>query len=165
MKALAAILSLAAALLATAAPGPGAAEVVDVERSMAIAAPAERVWAEVTDFCGLLHWHPTIEGCRLIDGGGASLRLLTFVNRAEVLELRQFQSEKTMTVTYLILQAPLPLSDYWSSLTVTPEGDGGSLVAWRGRFAVPEAHRTEAHDLTAVFYELGLEGLAKKLEP
>ena len=70
-----------------------------------------------------------------------------------------------MTVTYLILQAPLPLSDYCSSLTVTPEGDGGSLVAWRGRFAVPEAHRKEAHDLIAGFYELGLKGLAKKLEP
>lgn len=108
-------------------------------RSSVIDAPAEAVWARIRDFNGLPGWHPAIAtseieegrpsdsvGCvrsfRLQDGGHIRERLLAL-------------SDCDRSCTYSILEAPMPLSDYVATLSVTPVTDGHrSYVQWTAEF-------------------------------
>jgi hypothetical protein len=76
-----------------------------------------------------------------------------------------------MSFTYRIIESPLPLADYFSTLSVTP-GPAGAMVKWTGKFKrknpadTPPAGEDDAAavKLIEVVYKTGLDNLKKTLE-
>ena len=139
------------------------AQAIDVKKQITVPASAAKAWAAVQDFCSLPDWHPAVVGCTLGEMGGLKKRELTLGNDAKIVEVENFHSDKTMTIIYSIVDSPLPLVQYVSTITVTPAGEGMATIGWNGRFAAPDGKDKEARDLIDGFYEAGLQTLAKKL--
>ena len=107
--------------------------------SSVINAPAPEVWTLVRDFNALPAWHPAIAesrielnkqpdqiGCirnfRLVDGGQIREQLLAL-------------SDYEYSVTYSILDSPMPLHEYVATLRLHPVTDGNRCFAeWTARF-------------------------------
>ena len=140
---------------------------VRVYWSSVIGAPIARVWAHIRDFNGLPGWHPAFEnshiengkaseqvGCvrnfHLKDGGNIREQLLAF-------------SDVDCYCTYTILNSPLPIVNYVSTLRLRPVTDGDRTYAeWSATFDV-EADQKEAMEttLTQGVYRTGFEALKR----
>jgi len=107
--------------------------------STVIEVPTEQVWAVLRDFNGHEEWHPAIAssaierglpsdavGCtrrfRLTDGKELSERLLTL-------------SDLEMTLSYCLLDTPVPLFNYVAHVRVSPITDvDHAFCEWESRF-------------------------------
>ena len=147
----------ALALAATTVPGLA----VEVTRSADIAAPPAKVWQTIGDFCGIGDWHPAIEKCVLSDKDGMKVRTLSLKGGGTLKEEQVSRDDKVMSYTYTILEGPLPVSDYKSTIAVAPEGTG-SKVTWSGTFNAKGAPDTVAVDAIQGIYVSGLKALSDK---
>ena len=150
-------LALAALSLAAAAP----AQALDLQRSVDIAAPPAKVWQTIGDFCGIGDWHPAIATCTPSDKDGMKVRILGLKGGGTIKEEQLSRDDKVMSYTYTILESPLPVSDYKSTLSVAPEGSG-STVTWSGTFNAKGAPDTVALDAIRGIYESGLKAISDK---
>lgn len=144
-----------------------------VTRDIVVAAPAEKVWALIADFCSIEKWHPAVVAC---EGPGGSepgtARVLT-VGAADGPqiheELQKFDAEK-MVLKYKITQtdnAVIPVITYSAFLSVADNGDGSSTVQWRGGFyraypnnnPPPELNDEAAVTAVTSVYDAGLAGI------
>jgi hypothetical protein len=137
---------------------------VRVQRSSVIAAPVEQVWARIRDFDKLPDWHPAfvnshIEdgkasdqvGCvrnfHLADGGNLRERLLAF-------------SDVDTYTTYAILDSPLPIVNYVSTLRLRPITDGDrTFVEWTCTFDVEADQKDAMQEALAGVYDGGFAAL------
>jgi len=138
-----------------------AGHALEVTRSADIAAPPAKVWQTIGEFCGIGDWHPAIEKCVLSDKDGMKVRTLSLKGGGTLKEEQVSRDDKVMSYTYTILEGPLPVSDYKSTLAVAPEGTG-SKVTWSGTFNAKGAPDTVAVDAIQGIYESGLKALADK---
>lgn len=145
------------------------AEMIEID-----AKPAD-VWKYVKRFDGLADWHPIFARSEIIKGKDGSLgavRALTIKEGPTFTEELLAISDKSMAFTYSIIESPLPLDRYQSTMAVKPNGAGGSTVTWIGTFVrknprdnPPEAETDAAMlGLIAGAYAGGLENLKKILE-
>jgi uncharacterized protein YndB with AHSA1/START domain len=150
------VLALAAALLAS----PAAA--LEVRQSVEVAAPPEQVWAAIGGFCSIAKWHPVVGQCAESEQNGAAMRRLTTVDGGVLVEKRVQYSEEGMSYTYVIVDSPLPVSDYVSTLAVMGMG-GGSMITWSGEFEAKGASDAQAVEAISGIYQAGLEALRERL--
>ncbi len=101
-----------------------AGHALEVTRSADIAAPPAKVWQTIGEFCGIGDWHPAIEKCVLSDKDGMKVRTLSLKGGGTLKEEQVSRDDKVMSYTYTILEGPLPVADYKSTLAVAPEGTG-----------------------------------------
>ena len=152
------ILTLAGlVLLAGTAPGLA----LDVQKSLEVAAPPAKVWQTIGDFCGIGSWHPAIETCTPSEKDGKKIRTLALKGGGALVEEQVTRDDKVMSYTYTILEGPLPVSDYKSTIAVAPEG-AGSKVTWEGTFNAKGAPDTVAKDAIEGIYTSGLKAIADK---
>jgi mxaD protein len=167
--ALAALLALP--ILALAAPP----KTLSVTETVSIKATPDQVWAVVKDFDSLDKWHPAFAKDVLIKGSNntqGTVRELTIKDGPSFQEELLKFSEKAHSYTYRIIDSPLPISDYKSTLTVKAGKDGATVVTWVGHFkrknpadAPPEAESDAgAVKLITGVYQGGLSNLKKKIE-
>ncbi|AYO82333.1 MULTISPECIES: SRPBCC family protein [Methylobacterium] len=138
-----------------------AGHALEVTRSADIAAPPAKVWQTIGEFCGIGDWHPAIEKCVLSDKDGMKVRTLSLKGGGTLKEEQVSRDDKVMSYTYTILEGPLPVADYKSTLAVAPEGTG-SKVTWSGTFNAKGAPDTVAVDAIQGIYESGLKALSDK---
>ncbi|QEE38522.1 MULTISPECIES: SRPBCC family protein [unclassified Methylobacterium] len=138
-----------------------AGHALEVTRSADIAAPPAKVWQTIGEFCGIGDWHPAIEKCVLSDKDGLKVRTLSLKGGGTLKEEQVSRDDKVMSYTYTILDGPLPVADYKSTLAVAPEGTG-SKVTWSGTFNAKGAPDTVAVDAIQGIYESGLKALSDK---
>lgn len=168
--------TIAAALLAAPAlalatpPGPLAVtETVDIK------ATPDAVWAAVKDFDSLDKWHPGFSKDELVKGKNnapGTVRKLTVKDGPSFTEELLKFSEKAHSYTYRIVESPLPITGYKSTLSVKAGKDGMTTVTWTGHFKrknaadmPPEGETDEAATkLVTGVYQGGLAGLKKKVE-
>lgn len=136
--------------------------------SAVLAAPAARVWGLMAPFDGLASWHPAFKSSVVTNGVPANLvgaeRLLTLQDGAEIRERLLGISEFKRTCVYTILSSPLPISDYVSTIRVTPVTMGDrAFVEWWSCFEAAPADREAMVNLIKGVYEAGIEAVAKKL--
>ncbi len=138
-----------------------------------LAASPEDVWARIGNFQDM-SWHPAVfsstgEGGNDID----ATRVLTLGQEggptiSEV--LYKYDAEK-MSYSYRITEVEvtvLPVTNYSSTITVTPKDGGGSTVEWRGAFyrgypnidPPPELNDEAAIAAVSGVYQAGLDALA-----
>ena len=140
---------------------------VQVRQSTVIDAPVEDVWRVLRDFNGHDRWHPAIatsaiEGGRPVDMVGA-VRRFRLADGGELREQLLSLSDDKRTLTYCLLEAPLPLMGYVATIRLKPVTDGErTFWEWRSEFRPPE-HRRE--ELTALVrdgvYRAGFEAIRR----
>ena len=138
-----------------------AGHALEVTRSADIAAPPAKVWQTIGEFCGIGDWHPAIEKCVLSDKDGMKVRTLSLKGGGTLKEEQVSRDDKVMSYTYTILEGPLPVTDYHSTLRVAKAGSG-SKVTWTGTFKAKGAPDTVAVDAIQGIYESGLKALSDK---
>jgi mxaD protein len=138
------------------------------------AKPAE-VWNIVKNFDGLVNWHPAFSGSPLVKGKNGqvgAVRALTLKDGPTFTEELLAYNESAMAFTYNVVESPLPIDHYQSSMSVKPSANGGSTVSWVGtwkrknpRDNPPEAESDAATlKLISGAYQAGLETVKKKAE-
>ena len=172
-KAIAAVAALA--VIGTAAWGHGPTR-QKVRESIEINAAPAKVWAAMGNFQDM-SWLPPVTKTEGEKGNeiGAT-RKLTLTGGATVEEELYKFDAAAMTYSYRITNVDakvLPVTNYSSTLTVTPSADGkGSTLEWAGAFyrgfpnndPPPELSDEAAVKAVKGLYQAGLEALKKKVE-
>ncbi len=120
---------------------------VQIDRS------ADDVWALIGDFGGLGDWMPGIESCEL-DGDVRKLQTMGM----EIHEQQMSRDDASRTISYSIVQSPMPVEHHLATLSVTPEGEG-SVLTW--------AYEVRPDEMAAAFgpvYEGSAQAVKTKLE-
>ncbi|HSA81567.1 MAG TPA: SRPBCC family protein [Geminicoccaceae bacterium] len=135
---------------------------LEVRQTVTVAAPPEEVWQMIGEFCAIADWHPVVGQCARSEQNGAAMRTLTTVDGGVLVEKRVQYSDEGMSYTYEIVESPLPVTDYVSTLAVM-EGANGSLVTWSGEFAARGASDDQAIEVISGIYQAGLAALQDRL--
>ena len=140
---------------------------VQVEEEVLLAASPAKVWAVMGDYAGLAGWHPAVAKTGIVRGKNnqrCAVREVETRDGARIIEsLQSMQPGRSMT--YRIVESPLPVSDYQSTLSVQAKGKG-SRVVWKSRFNAinnPEMDDAKVKALVAGIYRAGFDGLKEKL--
>lgn len=149
---------LAASLLALA---PSAALALEAHASKDTTAPAAQAWAAVGDFCGIANWHPAIAKCELSKKDGATLRHLTLKDGAQLTEKLVSIDPAAKSLTYTIVEGPLPVTNYMSTLKVVAKGQGATFD-WSGTFDAKGAPDADVVKTLTGIYAAGVDSLAAK---
>ena len=171
MKKLFAFIAIALLPVTAAAHGPSPQK---VEKSVTIKAEPAKVWALVKDFGNMHKWHPAVASTKLEKKGGDIYRLLTLKDGGTIYEKLRSADDQIMQLKYEIVETSLPISDYYSLITVKPGPNASeSTVTWMGRFyrvyklnpPIP-AGQDDKSALDAVngIYDAGLANLKKVAE-
>ena len=145
------------------------AESVDIRAS-----PAD-VWNMVKRFGALQEWHPAFPSTPIIkgrDGQVGAVREVTVKDGPKFTEELLALDEPEMAFTYGIVQSPLPIENYRSTMTVRANAAGGATVVWVGNFVRknPAANPPEAEsdagtvNFVSGAYTGGLQNLKKIME-
>jgi uncharacterized protein YndB with AHSA1/START domain len=138
------------------------AQALEVRQTVAVAAPPEEVWQVIGDFCAIADWHPVVGQCAASERNGATMRTLTTLDGGVLVEKRVQYSDEGMSYTYEIIESPLPVADYVSTLAVMAGADG-SLITWSGEFAAKGAPDDQAVEVISGIYQTGLAALKDQL--
>jgi uncharacterized protein YndB with AHSA1/START domain len=138
------------------------AQALEVRQTVAVTAPPEEVWQVIGDFCAIADWHPVVGQCAQSEQNGVAMRTLTTVDGGVLVEKRVQYSDEGMSYTYEIIDSPLPVTDYVSTLAVMAGADG-SLVTWSGEFAAKGAPDEQAIEVISGIYQAGLAALKDQL--
>lgn len=138
---------------------------IKVYTSSVIDASPEAVWAHIRDFNGLPKWHPGIADSR-IEGNWPSDRVGCIRNfnlkgggniREQLLTLSDYDYQ----CTYSILESPMGVDNYVSTIKLTPVTDGNRTFAeWSAEFDPPAGQeRKLADDIGQGVFQTGLNAL------
>ena len=129
----------------------------DVKLSVPFPVAASEIWSRIGSFNALPDWHPAVERSELEDGG--TIRRLHLVGGGEIVEKLE-ASEDGKSYTYSIVESPLPVMNYTSTLRVTEGADGKAEVEWSSNFD-PVGSPEEAAEVIQGIYQAGLDNLKK----
>lgn len=146
-----------------------------VSEVIQIKAEPAKVWNFVKRFDGLKDWHPAFAVSDIVsgrDGQIGAVRALTIKDGPTFTEELLALNEGAMAFTYSVIESPLPIDRYLSSMSVKSDGSGGSIVTWVGQFSrknprnnPPEAESDAAAvGLITGAYQAGLQNLKKLME-
>jgi Polyketide cyclase / dehydrase and lipid transport len=128
--------------------------------SVELAIRAVQVWHLIGGFGSLPDWLPYIPKSELHEGGRT--RHLATPGGSTIIERLMAFDEKGRGYTYHILQAPFPVTDYYSTLKVIETNGGkGSRVEWSGEFTPKGVSDQEASKIFQDIYDEGLKALAR----
>lgn len=139
-----------------------------VIKSIAVNAPAAKTWAKVANFGDLGAWHPAVAKTDLIagsEGEAGAKRTLTLQDGGKIDETLTAYNATEKSMSYIITESVLPVSNYASTLKVMPNGKDKSVVVWESRFtAKAPANEKAAQDTINAVYDAGLGNLKKIVE-
>jgi uncharacterized protein YndB with AHSA1/START domain len=151
---------LAAGLLAMSIPSAFA---LQASKSVDVDAAPAKVWTAIGDFCGIAQWHPAIASCAPSTKGGKHIRTLALKGGGTIVEQEVYRHNRQMEYRYTIVDGPLPVSDYQSTLKVSAHGTG-SVITWNGTFKAKGADDATATNAIQGIYDSGLAALADKVK-
>ncbi|EAU42898.1 MxaD gene product [Fulvimarina pelagi HTCC2506] len=135
---------------------------LDVAKETEVNATPDKVWSTVGDFCAIADWHPAVASCEESDADGATQRTLSLEGGGSILEELIARDDEAMSYTYRILESPLPVANYESTISVLGEGEMSTL-SWSGTFDAAEGATDEdATGAIGGIYDAGLASIAEK---
>ena len=107
--------------------------------SVVINTDASSVWAVMRDFIGLTAWSNVVTEARISNGKASdqvgAIRELTIGDGSVFVETLVSHSDHERSLSYDIVDGPLPVSDYIATMRVHPVTDGDlSFVSWSAEF-------------------------------
>lgn len=161
----------ASAPLPAAAHGPTRQKVVE---TVQIDAPADAVWARIRNFDALKDWHPAVAKSPADKGNEVgSVRQLELKGGGALTETLEAWNDAQRRYSYRAKDGgALPVTNYTSTITVTPAGDTRSTVEWRGAFyrghpnndPPPDQNDEAAVAAVTGVYQAGLKNLKQLAE-
>ncbi len=135
-----------------------AAGALSVEREATVDAAPDTVWKLVGNFNALDVWHPAVAKSTMKGAGtkAGATRELTLGNGAKINEKLTAYSAVKHSYSYAITASPLPVKNYLSTLTLSPAGEGKTLVKWSSTFDANGASDDEAKKVIEGVYDGGL---------
>lgn len=150
---------------------------LSVDESVTINGSPEAVWAVVKDWDGLHKWHPGFANAEITKGAngekGSTRKLTLKDGGAQFNEELLSYSDRKRSYRYKIIgDAPLPLTDYDSTLKVKKGKKAGtSVITWKGKFKRKVADNPPVgqddkgvRDLIVGVYQGGLGNVKKMVE-
>lgn len=135
-----------------------------VSRSFKLKVPADKVWAVVGGFHNMHKWHPGIKRSE-VELGGQQRALTLGDGKTIVRELMVKYDHKKRSVTYAMVNRPMPFTDYISTITIKEDGVDGSILEWSGKWKpLKGASAAATVTIIAGVYEGGYAGLKKKFK-
>lgn len=131
----------------------------EVTETTPVTAKPAKVWATIGEFCGIGQWHPVVEKCELSKKGGKHIRTLSLKGGGTIVEEELGRDEAGMSYSYAILESPLPVEKYVSTIKVEPSGSAGSKITWTGKFEPKGASEAKAKEVIDGIYVKGLAGI------
>ena len=144
--------------------GTMAGEAAEVSRDAVIDASAAEVWQTISPFCSIAEWHPVIAKCAEEKVKDTQRRRLTTKDGGVLVERLLSHDNKRRRYSYSIIESPLPVANYHSTLSVADD-HGKAKVVWQGNFEPKGASEEEATKVIAGIYEAGLDGIKDKVKP
>jgi hypothetical protein len=121
---------------------------------------AEKMWEVIGGFNALPTWHPAVKESKL-DAGG-SVRTLELAGGGSIVERLEKFGEKEHLCSYSIVQGPLPVANYLSTIKVNPDDGGkGCTIEWGSEFAPAGAPEADAVNIIKGIYQAGFDNLKK----
>jgi len=156
-------LTCLAALGMTVLLGAGPGSAATISRSATVKASASTVWALIGPFCAIKDWLPPVGEC-IEDGKAPPTRILvTKDGKAAFVEAQTARSDTERSYSYTFLSSPLPVSNYSSTIKVTPQGDGSSTITWSGSYTPDHGKEKAASEALNGVYEAGLAEIQARL--
>jgi hypothetical protein len=149
------ILSLALAMLGLFVV-PAAA--LEVSNAATVPGTPKEVWDKIGSFCAIKSWHPVIAKCEKSKEGGATYRTLTTKDGATIKE--KLLKKTDHSYTYEIIDSPLPVQNYKSTISVAADGDQ-TKIEWKSTFDAKGASDDDAKKVISGIYQAGLDNIAK----
>jgi hypothetical protein len=116
----------------------------------------EALWKKIGDFCGIADWHPAIEKCVLSADG--KQRTLSLKGGGTLVEALETRDDAGHAYTYAIISGPLPVANYHSTISVSPDPKGSALK-WVGAYDAKGASDADAKKVIDGIYEAGEKAL------
>lgn len=142
---------------------------VKVEKSTVIPAPVEKVWPVLRDFNGHEKWHPAVKESRIEsrrpgDAVGA-VRRFRLSDGTELRECLLTLSDPEMTLSYCLLDTPIPLWNYVAHLSLHRVTDGDQTFwRWHSEFDTPRGQERKLGTLVGEqIYMRGFAAIRKQL--
>lgn len=124
-----------------------------------------QAWALIGDFCGIKTWHPAIASCELSEKDGTKIRTLTTKDGAKFVEKLVKWDDQNASYTYQILESPLPIENYVSTLKVEEDDEPGKVaITWSSTFEPKGVKADVARKAVADIYLAGLLALKAELK-
>ena len=140
------------------------AATLKVEETMELFVPPAKVWATIGNF-GSLAWHPVVAGTEITRGRNnatGAVRTITTKDGAKIVEALEARNNGRRSLRYRIVESPLPVTGYVSTLSVAPHGKG-SRVTWMSNFERNQKAEgvddAKAKEIIAGIYKAGFDGL------
>uniref|UniRef100_UPI00333E1CE5 SRPBCC family protein n=1 Tax=Castellaniella defragrans TaxID=75697 RepID=UPI00333E1CE5 len=145
-----------------------------IDEQVIITVPPDQVWKILGDFGGMAQWHPSVARSTASDGNNVGSERVLEINGEQLTESLDEYDAHEHSYSYRLMDEnvkALPVSSYFASIQVQPEGDG-SVVTWIGRFYRGDTgnfpseeldDEAAIHAMTTFFHD-GLANLKKKAE-
>lgn len=129
-----------------------------VSMSQNLNVSADQVWQMIGSFNALPDWHPSVEKSELAEEG--QTRTLSLMGGGTIIEKLEKLDDNSRTYTYSIVDSPLPIKNYTSTIKVTGEGDNAT-VEWSSEFDAAGVPENDAMKAIEGVYQAGLDNLKK----
>lgn len=133
-----------------------------VKVSGTINAPADKVWRLVGNFSELDTFVEAVTNCTSAGSGTGAVRTLTLEDGSKVKEKLDSLDHDKRTLTYSILESPMPINSYTGTMQVRHQEDGQSEFTWSSTFEAAEGTEDDMQSALKGLYSQGVEGLQNK---
>ncbi|MCH2186222.1 SRPBCC family protein [Myxococcota bacterium] len=131
--------------------------------SQVIQASAETVWDLLGDFGGVMRFSAGIESCTVEGEGLGAVRTLRVPGGIELDERREALDESARTLSYSIIRGPLPMQDYYATISVHEEGENVCRVDWESTYEPNAVTEEQAQEIAEGIYNGSLAAVKKTL--
>lgn len=132
---------------------------LSVSESIELPAPADAVWQTLGDFAGAPGYLAVVERCERAHHGSSTERVLHLKGGGSVRERRVLSCDEDRSLRYTIVESPLPVANYVSTVRVDPLDDRRCLVTWAATFESRGSSGDAARAAIAGIYRMGFDGL------
>ncbi|AND67990.1 hypothetical protein ATSB10_05360 [Dyella thiooxydans] len=134
---------------------------LSVSEAAELNVPADVVWKTLGDFGAADRYLDVVERCELRHHGSSVERLLHLRGGGLVHERLVQDCPHDRALRYTIVDSPLPVADYVSTLRVDALDGERCRVSWSATFDPDGAAEEQARDAVAAIYRMGFDGLRR----
>lgn len=132
-----------------------------------INAPIDTVWGIIRGFNSLADWHPYVARSELIEGDGDSsvgaIRRFEQIDGSMVTEKLLALDDLNYSMSYLLLDAPIPVKDYVASIKLQPVTKmDKTIIVWRVDYKVLPEVAVELNKKLDEVFVMGFDELNKR---
>ena len=139
---------------------------LSVKEQITVNASPQATWKMIGNYNHMDVWHPAV-AMSTVDGKAdekGTTRVLTLKDGAKLIEVLLDYNGHKKQYTYKIIESPLPIADYESTLAVRPAPEGKSTVIWSSTFHAKGAPDEKAIEIITGIYTAGLGRIARNFE-